>query len=676
MQSTLRNPKWIRLRLILLLILIPAFFAGLFFATKVSPIVTEGTIDLSGTTDETVYLFGEWRICDTYAAPDSGLFDSAPNYAINTNSLPNSLADKYKSGGSSNDLQQYSLQAAINNFDTANRCLLLYNINYVGRIYIGGTLVYDADDTSGVSQETIALDGLSLGDSFTITLWMTGGAGGQGILSPLTLLLTHTDNAYFLSVVRIVFKYLLEGIYFAFALVCLMMYIKNKSAVHFLLLSLSGLIRLLVLESYLAPHLMTDLMGLSASWSLRLSMTFIAVANTINLGVIYILYKPYVFKKTAFSMLAVVNVFLLLSLIFGSGTFTLLLNCAGYTLYLVCLLAVGRAWFSNEKSAGIMFAAFWFYLISLTFFYATRMLAGLGSTLGVYNFICPIGEFIFYTITIFAFFVRYIESYVQNISQIQTLDSQLFDKERSLGEAYDKLRRFEAARTTMLRDLAHDLRTPVTSVLGYLSMMAAGEITDEQDVQSIAGKMLLRVRQIKDMTNSISGLMTLEQGELKMQFKACPVSYIMDAVMAHYEHKCENSGLYFALCRHSHASVLVDMPQIMRVFDNLIDNALRYTPNGGTITVSADDTDGMVRFSVRDTGCGIPEDQRPHVFGRFYRSETSRSESSAHQGLGLAICYEIVKAHHGSIGVTSKYGKGSEFYFSLKRAAEGETYDG
>ena len=212
MQTTLRKPKWIRLRLVLLLIFIPAFFAGLFFATKVHPIVTDGTIDLSETTDETVYLFGEWRICDTYAAPDSSLFDSAPNYTLNTNNLPNSLADKYNGGGSNNDLQHHSLQTTVNNFDTTNYCLLLYSINDVSRIYIGDTLVCDAADTSSAYQETIVLDGLSLGDSFTITLWMTGSAGRQDILSPLTLLLTHTDNAYFLSVVRIVFKYLLEGI--------------------------------------------------------------------------------------------------------------------------------------------------------------------------------------------------------------------------------------------------------------------------------------------------------------------------------------------------------------------------------------------------------------------------------------------------------------------------------
>ena len=449
-----------------------------------------------------------------------------------------------------------------------------------------------------------------------------------------------------------------------------MMYLKNKSAVHFLLLSLSGLIRLLVLESYLAPHLLADLFGLSASWSLRLSMTFIAVANTINLGVIYILYKPYVFKKTSLSMLVVVNAFLLLSLIFGNGTFSLLLNGAGYVLYLLCLIAVGRARFSNEKSAGIMFAAFWFYLISLTFFFGTRMLAGLGSTLGVYNFICPLGEFMFYAVTIFAFFVRYIESYVQNILQIQSLDDQLSDKERSLKEAYDKLSRFETARTHMLRDFSHDLKTPVTSVLGYLSMMASGEIIEKEDVQSIAGKMLSRVRQIRDMTNSLSGLMTLEQGKLKMNFETCFVPDIMEALKANYEHKCKDAGLLFSISSGDKRYILVDMPQIMRVFDNLIDNALRYTPKGGSIIVSTQAQGDLIRFAVKDTGCGIPDDQRSHIFGRFYRCEPSRSQSGMHQGLGLAICYEIIKLHGGIIGVKSKNGNGCEFYFTLKQALQ------
>jgi signal transduction histidine kinase len=395
------------------------------------------------------------------------------------------------------------------------------------------------------------------------------------------------------------------------------------------------------------------------------------MASTLNVGVIYILYKQHLYKKLTVAMLIAVNVVLLLALVFGHGVLTLLLNASGYVLYLLCLAAVGRAWLSGEKSAGYMFTAFLLYMISLLFFFGSRIMAGFGSTLGVYNVFGAVGEFIFYGVTILAFFVRYIESYFQNLSQIRTLDNQLSDKERSLSEAYGQLTRFEAARTRMLRDFAHDLKTPVTSVLGYLSMMASGEITQTHEVRQTAGKMLTRVRQIRDMSHNLSGLMTLEQGEIKMQMTPCAAADIMAGIQPHYGQKCAAAGLALTVSNNASGNVLADMTQIMRVFDNLIDNAVRHTPTGGHITVSAEDcgNNGM-RFCVADTGCGIPEDQQPYVFGRFYRADASRAQSGVHQGLGLAICYEIIKAHRGMISVESVPGQGAKFCFTLKRPAE------
>jgi len=630
----------------------------LFFVTRVDTRLTGGTIDLHNISDAAVYLLGEWRVCETYTAPESDLWNGARTAAINRSDVV------------LNDTPHYSLQATIKNRGTKTDSLMLYHINYVSRIYVNNAVVYDIDDGNASGPDYVALNDIT-DDTLTITLWMTGSQGVQNLLRPLVLILTSENSAYNLSSMRIAFKYVMIGIYLAYALVCLMMYLKNKSAIHFLLLSLSGLIRMLALESYLAPQLLAEWLHLPGVWTIRFAMLFIAMASTLNAGVIYILFKRYLFKKLTLTALIVVNVVLLLALISPHGDLALLLNASGYLLYLLCLIAVGRAWINRSKSAGYMFIAFLSYMVSLLFFYGSRTMAGLGSTLGVYNFFSSAGEFIFFGVTVLAFFVRYIESYFQNLSQIRSLDTQLSDKERSLSDAYDKLRQFEAARTRMLRDLTHDLRTPITSVLGYLSMMSSGEITNEQVVRSISGKMLMRVRQIRDMTNSLSSLMTLEQGDLKMQTESCPVANIMHAVETHYGQKCREAGLIFALHRHSDQFVLVDIPQIMRVFDNLIGNAIRYTPKGGVITISAEDTENIVQFSVRDSGIGIPKDQQSYIFGRFYRGEQSRTDSGAHQGLGLAICFEIIKAHNGSIGVISDNGKGSEFYFSLPQTTKG-----
>ena len=644
--------------LVVIILLVLAALSGLVFATKTEPVVKEGAIDLAGINKNTVYLFGEWNMYESYIEPGNSLWESSTLHTINTDSL-------------SENVQSYSLKSTIKNLDTENYCLQLYNIKYVDRIYLNNQLVYYKSESIDTLNDCVYLKDFD-NVSFEITVWLSGGHKRQSSQYPLTLILTHINNAAILSHIRIVLKYILVGIYFAFALICLVMYLKNKSAIHFLLLSVSGLIRMLALESYLAPCLLFGWLGFSDMWILRTAMIFISLANILNVGVIYILYKKYMLKKTTLAVLIIVTVFLLLTLITGSRTLGLMLNISGYFLYIMCLLTVGYAFVSGNKTAGWMFGAFLIYMVSLLFFYGTRSLAGMGSLLGVYNFVCPIGEILFYAVTIFAFFVRYIQSYIQNELRIRSLGYELSDKEHSLTEAYNKLSRFEEARTKMLKDLSHDLRTPVTSVLGYLSMMASGEITGKDEVEKVSGKMLPRVRQIKEMTNSISGLMTLEQGELKMQLEKCSVSNILNTVQLNYTQRCSDAGINFVIKNNSSLKIIADMNQIMRVFDNLLSNAIRYTHSGGTITVSAENEINTVRFSVKDTGEGIPEDQQMHIFGRFFRGESSRSQSSVHQGLGLAICYEIVKAHNGTIGVTSEYGKGSEFYFMLNQAMEGD----
>lgn len=662
MPSALNRNKNVIKKMILVIILTCAFFAGLIIVSRVDSAAINGEVDINNTGNDTIYLFGEWSMVEAHAEPESNLFDDASIYTINTNALPDNI-------------QNYSLQATIKNLDTQNYCLLLENVNNVDRIYLNDSIVYDASNSSDIHNDCVSLSDLEADAPFTITLWMTGGRNGTvngSMINPFTLAFTHTDKATSTLNFRIVMKYIIEGIYLALALLCLMVYLIKRGSLQFLFLALSGIIRMLALEFYIAPNILADWLNISTPLSLQAATLFIAIANILSVAAIYMLYKQLIPKKIILSLLIVVSVILLLVLIWWNAIFILLLNIFGDILYVICLITIGRAWILGEKSAAYMFTAFLIYLISLVFLYATSALAGMGSMLGVYNFICPIGEFLFYAVTIVAFFVRYMENYAKSINQIQTLDIKLSDKERSLSEAYDKLSQFETARTRMLRDFSHDLRTPVTSVLGYLSMMASGEISDKKDVKDISGKMLMRVRQIRDMTNSLSSLVTLEQGDMKMQMEPIKVSEIIEAVKLQYAHKCEEVGLDLIVQQNSSKFVLADMPQIMRVFDNLINNAVRYTKKDGTITVTAEDAGDMVRFSVRDTGCGIKKDQQKYIFDRFYRGEKSRAQSGVHQGLGLAICYEIIKAHNGTIGVISEDKEGSEFYFTLHQTEQGD----
>ena len=119
-----------------------------------------------------------------------------------------------------------------------------------------------------------------------------------------------------------------------------------------------------------------------------------------------------------------------------------------------------------------------------------------------------------------------------------------------------------------------------------------------------------------------------------MNIEPCPVSDILAMVLAHYEPRCADASIKFSVSLDIKACVLADIQQIMRVFDNLISNAIRYTPEGGSITVEAFDEGQTVRFSVTDTGRGIAKEQLPYIFERFYRAEPSRSDTIHASGTG------------------------------------------
>ena len=120
-------------------------------------------------------------------------------------------------------------------------------------------------------------------------------------------------------------------------------------------------------------------------------------------------------------------------------------------------------------------------------------------------------------------------------------------------------------------------------------------------------------------------------------------------------------GLTLTLDAPAPASVIGDKTLIQQLFTNLIDNAVKYTPEGGTIALAMQAKDGMVEVSVEDTGIGIPEDALPDIFKRFYRVDESRSRERGGSGLGLSICHFIVEAHRGRIKVESEAGRGSSF---------------
>ncbi len=219
------------------------------------------------------------------------------------------------------------------------------------------------------------------------------------------------------------------------------------------------------------------------------------------------------------------------------------------------------------------------------------------------------------------------------------------------------------ARDEILAVVAHDLRNPLNTV-----MMAAGLMLETSSPERPAERRQVEiVRRAADRMNrmiqDLLDVKRMESGRLGLEAKPETVAGLVGDTMEMLRPLAEGSSIRL----ESHVApnlprVLADATRISQVLSNLVGNAVKFTPREGVITITADGLDAEVRFSVIDTGAGIPAEQLPHIFGRFWQARTSDRRGI---GLGLAIAKGIVEAHRGRIWVESSVGLGSTFYFTL-----------
>jgi two-component system sensor histidine kinase/response regulator len=243
-------------------------------------------------------------------------------------------------------------------------------------------------------------------------------------------------------------------------------------------------------------------------------------------------------------------------------------------------------------------------------------------------------------------------------------NQQLVEQQKHL---VDQLSKANAAKDRFLGMCAHDLRNPLSSIRGLAELMdenAIGILTPEQKeiVQTIHGasqSMLLLVNELLDVA-------TIEAGHLKLE--KTPVSIVEIVERSVHLSKIEASKKSTKIEMVKSASdpiVDVDRNKIRQVVDNLINNAVKYSPRGSTVTVFIHANAATAGFSVRDSGPGIPEAERHKLFKDYGTLSSVPTGGEKSTGLGLAICRKIVEAHHGTIGVDSIPGQGAEFIVSL-----------
>lgn len=226
------------------------------------------------------------------------------------------------------------------------------------------------------------------------------------------------------------------------------------------------------------------------------------------------------------------------------------------------------------------------------------------------------------------------------------------------------LRRLETVRREFVANVSHELKTPLASIRALADTLEAGAIDDPEVSGEFLGRIVIEVDRLNSLVEELLDLGRLESGRLSLDYRAIDPAELIERTVERLRHQLENAGLTIEIeTPASMAPAVIDGPRIEQVLLNLIQNAIKFTPPGGSIQIRAAETGGTLRIDVIDTGVGIAEDELPRLFERFYKSDRARRSTGT--GLGLAIAKHIVLTHGGKITVKSRLGRGSTFTIEL-----------
>ena len=232
-----------------------------------------------------------------------------------------------------------------------------------------------------------------------------------------------------------------------------------------------------------------------------------------------------------------------------------------------------------------------------------------------------------------------------------------------------ELRRLERVRRDFVANVSHEFKTPLTAIQGFAETLLSGALDDKTNRKRFVEIIREHAWRLARLTDDLLKLSRIEAGRLELEFRPVRVQALVNGCVETARFKAETKGLRINVeLPEGLPLVRADGAQLGEVLQNLLDNALQYTPRGGQIDVSASANGNSVTFTVTDTGIGIPESDLERIFERFYRVDAARSREAGGTGLGLAIARHIVDAHGGRIWVESAVGQGSRFHFSVATA--------
>ncbi|MGR6857984.1 two-component system histidine kinase PnpS [Bacillus halotolerans] len=232
-------------------------------------------------------------------------------------------------------------------------------------------------------------------------------------------------------------------------------------------------------------------------------------------------------------------------------------------------------------------------------------------------------------------------------------------------------KKLEQMRKDFVANVSHELKTPITSIKGFTETLLDGAMEDKEALSEFLSIILKESKRLQSLVQDLLDLSKIEQQNFTLSIETFDAAKMLADIETLLKHKATERGISLQLnVPKDPLYVAGDPHRLKQVFLNLVNNALTYTPEKGSVAINVKPGETEIQIEVSDTGIGIQKEEIPRIFERFYRVDKDRSRNSGGTGLGLAIVKHLIEAHEGKIDVTSEPGRGTMFTVTLKRAAE------
>jgi len=259
---------------------------------------------------------------------------------------------------------------------------------------------------------------------------------------------------------------------------------------------------------------------------------------------------------------------------------------------------------------------------------------------------------------------------IQKILEVNV--SPVFEKDEVIGTVavihdITQIRRLETMRQDFVANVSHELKTPLTSIKGFVETLLEGALEDKENNLNFLKIIDTHVDRLNALINDLLDLSTIESKDVVLAKDKFNLAVLTEEVVTGFKSLAKTKGIKLFYELPAETQIVADKSKIEQVFANLINNAIKYNKDNGSVRIYLEESQEKLKVIVEDSGCGIPVKDLPRIFERFYRVDKARSRELGGTGLGLSIVKHIIELHGGSVGVESTEGFGSKFWFMLPK---------